>query len=293
MELRHLRYFVAAAQQEHFGRAAARLAIVQPALSRQIGELEEELGVALFERRARGVRLTAAGRAFLAEAEALLAQAGRAADRARDVGAGREGRLRIGFVDTAAYGPVLSRIFNSFRRHHPDVRLELAADPSLRQGELLREGALDLAFVYHLPPQVSTLATQQVREDRVVLAVPRAHALARRRHVRLAEVRDEAFVWIPRTLSPAYHERVFAACREQGFEPRVVQEGLTDQAILSLVALGAGLSFCLDAAAHQRPAEVELVRVLDLDIRVALTAAWRTDNANPALERLLCGLPGR
>lgn len=287
MELRHLRYFVVAAQLEHFGRAAARLAIVQPALSRQIGELEAELGVSLFERLARGVRLTAAGRVFLAEAEALLARAGQASERVRDVAAGRAGRLRIGFVDTAVYGPALPRLLQAFRRKHPAVRLELTQQTSLEQGERLQESALDVACVYHLPRRVPGLATHRLGEEPIVVAVPAAHPLARRRRVKLVALRDEDFVWIPRTLSPAYHGRVFAACREKGFEPRVVQEGQTDQEILSLVALGVGVSFCLASVVHRKPVEVALVRIADLKIGVQLVAAWRADNGNPSLAAFL------
>jgi DNA-binding transcriptional LysR family regulator len=291
MEMRHLRYFVAAAHLEHFGKAAARLSIVQPALSRQIGELEAELGVILFERLPRGVRLTAAGRVFLSEAESLLAHAGHATQRARDTASGRSGRLRIGFVDTAVYAPTLPRLFHAFRRRHPAVRLALASHPSLRQGELLREGALDLALVYHEPVAVRSLATRRLATEKIVLAIPATNPLARRRRVSLAEIAGKDLVWIPRTLSPIYYDRIFTACREKGFEPRIVQEASTDQAILSLVALGVGLSFCVASAAHHRPAGVVLRPIADLDFAVHLTAAWRTINSNPSLELFLSLLP--
>lgn len=287
MELRHLRYFVATAQLEHFGRAAARLAIVQPALSKQIRELEDEIGTPLFERLPRGVRLTAAGRAFLHEASALLAQIGLAAQHARDVGAGKTGRLRVGFVDTTIYHPALPRIIRDFRQQFPNVQLDLVQQTSLAQAELLRTGSIDVGFVYHQPANVTGLASHPLFTERIVLAVPRTHRFATRHRVRLEELRDESFVWIPCAVSPPFYDGVFVACQKHGFTPRIVQEGHTDTTILSLVATGVGLSFCVASTAHRKPGEVVLVNVPDLPLTVRLDAIWRTDNVNPALPRFL------
>ena len=287
MELRHLRYFVVTAQLEHFGRAAARLSIVQPALSKQIRELEAEIGTPLFERLSRGVRLTAAGRAFLHEATALLAQVNQAAQRARDVGHGKAGRLRVGFVDTTIYHPALPRIIHDFRRQFPAVQLDLVQQPSLAQGELLRAGSIDVGFVYHQPANLPQLASHPLDTEKIVLAVPRTHRFAARRQVRLAELRDEPFVWIPRAVSPPFYDGVFAACQKHGFAPRIVQEGHTDLTILSLVATGVGLTFCVASTAHRKPREVALVHLPDLKLAVRLDAVWRTDHANPALPHFL------
>lgn len=287
MEFRHLRSFVTAGRLEHFGRAAARLAIVQPALSRQIQELEEEIGTPLFERLPRGVRLTAAGRLFLAEAEALLAQASGALERARDAGAGRIGRLRIGYVDTSIYHPVLPGLLQRFRGQFPGVQLELVQQTSVAQADSLRNGAIDAGFVYHLPAHQPSLGTHRLLTEKILLAVPASHRLGGRQRLRLAELRDEDFVWIPRAVSPPFYDAVLAACRRAGFEPRVVQEGLSDLAILSLVAAGAGLTFCVASAEHRKPQDVALVRVTDLRLTVHLTAIWRTDNLNPALPHFL------
>lgn len=283
MELRHLQSFVAAGQLEHFGRAAERLAIVQPALSKHIRQLEEEIGAPLFTRLPRGVRLTEAGRHFLHEADLLLAQAKRAVQSTREVGAGRAGRLRIGYVDTAIYHPAVPRLLQDFRRRFPAVQLDLAQHTSQAQAELLRSGALDVGFVYHEPSRLPTLARRRLLSEAVQLAVPATHPLATRRRAKLADLRDEDFVWIPRAISPAFYDAVFAACRRQGFEPRVVQEGQTDQAILSLVGAGVGIGFCLASAIHRKPADVAIVPVAQLDLTVHLTAVWRTDHHNPAL----------
>lgn len=287
MELRHLRYFVATAQLEHFGRAAERLAIVQPALSKQIRELEDEIGTPLFERLPRGVRLTAAGRAFLHEATTLLTQVEQAAQRARDVGQGKTGRLRVGFVDTTIYHPALPRIIHDFRRQFPAVQLDLVQQPSLVQGDLLRADAIDIGFVYHRPAGLPQLASHLLVTEKIVLAAPATHRFATRRRVRLAELRDESFVWIPRALSPPFYDQVLGACQRQGFVPRIVQEGHTDTTILSLVATGVGLTFCVASTTHRKPADVALVQVADLNVSVNLEAVWRTDNSNPALAHFL------
>lgn len=287
MELRHLRYFVVTAQLEHFGRAAARLSIVQPALSKQIRELEAEIGTPLFERLPRGVRLTAAGRAFLQDATALLGQVGLAAQRARDVGEGKIGRLRIGFVDTSIYHPTLPRIIHDFRRQYPAVLLDLVQQTSLQQSESLRTDSIDVGFVYHRPTGLPQLASHPLVIEKTMLAVPTTHRFARRRQVRLAGLRDENFVWIPRALSPPFYDRVLAACERHGFAPRIVQESTTDATGLSLVATGVGITFSVASTVHRKPPDVTLVHVADLDVSFCLEAVWRTDNLNPALAHFL------
>lgn len=293
MELRHLRSFAVTAELEHFGRAATRLGIVQPALSKQMRELEAFLGTPLFTRLPRGVRLTTAGRAFLDDTQKLLRSVELAAERARAVGRGQAGHLRIGFVDTALYHSELPRLFERFRHLHPGVQLELLQHPSRIQGEMLRQGELDVAFLFHRPAQFPALATRGLAREAILLAVPRRHRLARRRTVGLGELRDEAFVWIPRALSPPFHEAVFAACQRCGFTPHIVQEGETDLTILSLVAAGVGLSFCVASAAHRKPREVALIPISNLGLTMHLEAAWRTDHTNPALPHFLELLPRR
>ncbi|HLP03420.1 MAG TPA: LysR substrate-binding domain-containing protein [Opitutaceae bacterium] len=287
MELRHLRSFLVAAELEHFGRAAQRLHIVQPALSRQIRELEAELRVALFERLPRGVCLTAAGRAFGDDARILLADADRAAEHARQVAAGLVGALAVGFVDTAVHAPALPRLLDAFRRTHPTVRLALREQTSLEQAELLRRGALDIGFVYHRPAPPPRFGHHRLLTERIVLAVPAKHRLARRRSIRLAELREEAFVWIPESLSPAYSDLVYRACAASGFRPRVVQEGDSEGALLAMVAAGAGLTFCLRSARYRLPPEVVLVALPEMTTPVHLGAVWREDNTNPTLPSFL------
>src|SRR6516164_8431503 len=148
VELRHLRYFLAVGEEEHFGRAAERLHVVQPALTRQVRQLEEEIGCALFQRLKRGVRLTEAGRSFLEETRRLLADLGRSVDRTQLIAQGKVGRLRVGFSDTATYSGELSSILHDFRARWPDVRLALFPSSSVVAGEQLRRQEVDVAFVW-------------------------------------------------------------------------------------------------------------------------------------------------
>lgn len=283
MELRHLRSFLVAAETEHFGRAAARLHVVQPALSKQMRELETEIGAALFERLPRGVRLTAAGREFAGQARVLLDQLASAVAAARDTAAGRRGRLFIGHVDTALHAPLLPKLFAGFQRTHPGVTLELLQHTSLQQADLLRKGTIDLAFAYHRPDRLGDLAERPVLTDKVVLAVPPAHRLARKRTVAWPDLRRESFVWIPRDLSPAYHDLVFSTCRRHGFQPKIVQESRSDSALLSLVQAGTGLTFCLASTRHRRPQGVVLLNLREPLPPFTLSAYWRSGNDNPAL----------
>lgn len=254
-------------------------------------ELERAVGTALFERLPRGVRLTAAGRAYLDDARRILGEVERAAMRARETAAGQEGTLRVGFVETTVYHPRLPGVIAKFRRAHPRVRLELVQQPSAVLGEMIRAEALDLAFVFHPPENLPALQHRPIVREAVRLALPRMHPLAARRRIALSELRDEEFVWIPRSVSPIFHDRVVASCQRAGFTPRVVQEGASDTAILSLVAVGAGLSFCVESSAHRCPREVVLKPVHGLDVDFLLQTIWRSDSRAPALAALLALLP--
>jgi DNA-binding transcriptional LysR family regulator len=214
VELRHLRYFVAVGEEEHFGRAAERLHVVQPALTRQVRQLEEELECALFERLKRGVRLTEAGKSFLEEARRLLSDLGYGIDRTRLVAQGQVGRLRIGFSDTATYSGELPSILRDFRARWPDVRLELFPSSSVVAGEQLRRQEVDVAFVYVIPTDLRDLKTHTISVERWVLALPQAHPLVNSKRVKLGDLKREPFVWFPRAVAPPLHDLVLSATRQ-------------------------------------------------------------------------------
>ena len=251
MELRHLRYAIAIADELHFGRAARRLHIAQPPLSQQIKQLEDEIGARLFDRAHRRVRVTDAGAAFLAEARRTLASAERAADAARRAARGEIGRLAIGYVGSVAY-QLLPASVRAFRKRAPDVTLALEEMSSSEQSRALAAGALDVGFMRRPPPIEPGLIGTVVRREPIVLALPRDHALAAVRVLRLRELAREPFVVFPARPRPSWADVAIDLCRRAGFEPRIAQEAIEMQSALSLVAAGIGVSLV--------PASVRAVR---------------------------------
>src|SRR6266511_4136456 len=175
MELRHLRYFVAVGEEQHYGHAAERLRIAQPALSRQIQDLEEEIGFKLFDRLSRGVKISAAGKLFLEDARRILQQVDEATMRARRVAYGQSGTLRVGFVESISWHGVVPDSFRYFREHHPDVELHLKPLSSLEQIYAVRSGQLDAGFVFTIANTDQELAVLEVAVLGLVLAAPKGH----------------------------------------------------------------------------------------------------------------------
>ncbi|MGH3328771.1 MAG: LysR substrate-binding domain-containing protein [Streptomycetales bacterium] len=241
MELRHLRYFLAVAQELHFGRAAEQLHIVQPALSKQIAALEREVGVRLLERTKRSVRLTQAGAVFLGEARQVLAHANLAAEHARAAGRGERGVLVIGFIPPAL-NSVLPPALRAHRLRYPDVRLVLRESPNRVAVDGVLSSQLHLAFV-RLPIEDTALCCETVLEEPVMLAVPDDHELADLEEIPLAALADEAFVMIPRSQEQVLHDYYIALCLQAGFSPRIVHEVNHLLVAVGLVAGGVGVAF--------------------------------------------------
>jgi DNA-binding transcriptional LysR family regulator len=284
MELRHLRYFLAVGEEQHYGRAAHRLRVAQPALSRQIQDLEEELGYKLFERLPRGVKLSAAGKLFLEDARRILQDVSQAAERAGRVARGRAGTLRIGFTENASWRGVVPESFQRFRSLQPDVELQLQPSSSLEQLEAIRSGRLDAGFVFNMPEADPELGLLPVAVQHIELAAPRGHALTRLRKIRLRDLSGANFVWFPRRESPALYDRLMRECFRGGLKaPRIVQEGLDEATILSLVATGLGVGWVLGTARWRCPKSVVIMTVVDLNVPLPLALAWRTDNTSPLL----------
>jgi len=240
VELRHLRYFVTVAETLHFGRAAEQLHIAQPPLSQQIRRLEAELGVRLLQRTSRRVGLTDAGRLFLVEARRTLTQADRAAKVAVRAYRGELGRLTIGYMASAKLS-VFPRVLPAFRERYPDVHLVLQILAPREQFQRLRAGRLDVGFV-RLPARDRRLAIVPVFREPLVAVLPKRHAFARQRTVSLRSLREETFVLFPREHSPGYYDSLMEICRQSNVEPKLVQESEKLQTIVSLVAMGRGVS---------------------------------------------------
>ncbi|HXB54245.1 MAG TPA: LysR family transcriptional regulator [Vicinamibacteria bacterium] len=288
MELRHLRYFVAVGEEQHYGRAAERLRVAQPALSRQIQDLEGEVGFQLFDRLPRGVRLSAAGKTFLEEARLILQQVNEATIRAGRVARGLAGTLRVGFTESASWHGVVPASFLRFRRGQPDAELQLQPLSSLEQVDAVRSGRLDAGFVFNMPKTDPELDQIQVASQRLVLAAPKRHPLAKPKTLRLRDLTDAVFVWFPRRQSPAYYDRLMQACSRGGLKaPRIVQEAVDQATLLSLVACGLGVAFVSDATRWRCPKDVALRPVVDMHLPIAFSLVWRKDSASPLLARFV------
>jgi DNA-binding transcriptional LysR family regulator len=291
MELRHLRYFVAIGEEQHYGRAARRLRVAQPALSRQIQDLEEELGFKLFERLPRGVKLSTAGKLFLEDARRILQELSEAAVRADRVARGRSGTLRVGFAENASWHGVVPDSFRRFREQRPEAELQLQPAPSLAQLEAIRSGRLDAGFVNFMPKADAELDQLPVVINHIDLAVPKRHPLTKIKKLRLRDLTDAPFVWFPRRDSPAFYDRLMHECYRGGLKsPRIVQEGLNEATILSLVSTGLGVGWVLGTARWRCPESVVILSVVDLNMPLTLALAWRRDNASPLLENFIADL---
>ena len=240
MEFRHLRYFLVLAEELHFGRAARRLAISQPPLSLNIQQLEASVGALLLTRSSKSVQLTAAGRAFVPRARALLDQAHEAANHARDVGQGMAGSLAIGFAGTMLYSG-LPEILARFQAQHPLLRVMLKEMSSSEQLVELVHDRLDFGFVHttRVPPELSQIL---VASQPFVCCLPAGHALARKRVVGLKSLEGEAFAVVSRTVSPDYHDRILQTCLDAGFYPEVRYELRHWLSVVSLVSQGMGVA---------------------------------------------------
>jgi DNA-binding transcriptional LysR family regulator len=284
MELRHLRYFVGVGEEQHFGRAAKRLFVVQPALSRQIQDLERELGFQLFDRLPRGVRLTAAGKLFLGDARRILQEATEATARAARVARGQSGTLRVGFTENASWHGVVPESFRQFRDMHPDAELQLQPSPSSIQLDGIQSGRLDAGFVFNMPSADPELDRLPVTIQHIELALPAGHDLTKLKVLRLRDLTEVPFVWFPRRESPALYDRLMRACYRGGLKsPHIVQEGLDEATILSLVATGLGAGWVLGTARWRCPKSVVIASVVDLNVPLPLVLAWRKDNKSPLL----------
>ena len=288
MELRHLRYFVAVGEEQHYGRGAQRLRVAQPALSRQIQDLEEEVGFKLFDRLSRGVKLSTAGKLFLEEARRILQQVDDATRRARRVASGQSGTLRAGFIESMSWHGVVPDSFRQFRERQLDAELQIKPLSSLEQIQTVRSGQLDAGFVFAIANIDRELAQLDIALVNLMLAVPKGHPLAKSKALRLRELSSASFIWFPRRESPLFYDRLMHACFRGGLKsPRIVQEGLNEATILSLVSCGLGVAFVSSATRWRCPESVVLVSVTDLKLPLPFALIWRKDNDSPLLARFV------
>jgi DNA-binding transcriptional LysR family regulator len=241
MELRHLRYFVAVAEERNITRAAVRLRVAQPALSRQLSDLENEVGVKLLERGRHGVTMTTAGREFPRRAKSVLADAARAADAARIAGGAIAGRLTLGFP-TGLHLDHLSPVIRAFRETNPRAEFNFTHGLPAAQLKGLRDGSLDIAFV-NLPGPLNGMEHCVVWRVPFEVVMPETHRLARRKSLEFKDLAGEDFVFCTRESRPEFYDEFFRRCSNAGFRPQVAQEvGGYPTTMLALIGLGVGLS---------------------------------------------------
>ena len=249
IELRHLRYFVAVAEELHFGRAAKRVGIAQPPLSQQIKRLERLLKVTLFLRTSRRVELTDAGKTLLHESRLVLDAMERSVGRTRRTAAGELGTLAISFAESVMFQELPSLI-REFRKLYPQIRLDLRELSTGAQLEALRSGDLDIGFVRDPAPDPNLLF-EAIASEPLVLALSSSHPLVQsQQQIRLVDLADENFVLFPREVAPGLYDQVMALCRRAGFAPRVIQESRERPTTINLVEAGVGVTI-LPAPPHR------------------------------------------
>ncbi len=287
MELRHLRYFLAIAENKGFVKASSTLHIAQPALSRQIHDLEEELGVVLFERSKSGVTLTFPGECFFKDVQRIFTILEEAQARARRAQSGYSGALSIGVVESFAWHEAITQSLKNFQHQYPEVALNVALMSSPEQLAAIRDERLSAGFFFDRNPEDETFEGIEVLTTRAVLAVPEGSRFAAHPPEHLADLRDEDFVFIRRAQNPLHYDRIIHACHSAGLTPRIVQSGTTDSSNLSLVAAGLGLSIVPAATESRKPKSVVLVPVGDLHVVTTMELVWRRDSHLPALKNFV------
>jgi len=279
-EIRHLIYFREVAQQLHFRRAAESLGVAQPALSRQIVQLEEALGAPLFLRSRRRVELTAAGRYLAGNVEPLLKQISRLPIDVQAIAGGHSGSLKVGFTGLAM-ATVLPAVLREFQRQRPDVRVELNESPTAAQVAALRSGDIACGFL-HPDSLPEGFQFRQLLKERNGIVLPAEHPLARRRSLRLRDLAEVPFVLFPRENNPSFYDRTLAAFATAGVTPNIVEEIWPRANAVGLVRSGIGITLMCPSEANNLPAEVIFKSLQGPTPESRLALAWRDSTDNPA-----------
>lgn len=286
MELRHLRYFIAVAEELHFGRAAEQLGISQPPLSQQIQAMEEELGVRLFERTNRRVALSEVGRLFLPEARQVLAQLEQAVAVARRAQRGELGELKVGFTSSAPFTSTIPRAIRAFRQACPEVHLDLRELSSRGVAEAVHEGRLQVGVLRPLAPLPEELVALELFAEPLVVVLPVGHPLAGGADgVRLAELGEEPFVFFPRSFGTGLYDQLLELARAAGFVPRIVQEASEAMTLIGLVATGLGVTVLPASFSRMRIDGVVCRTLLDAGATTAVWLVRRRDEDSPLVRR--------
>lgn len=285
MELRHLRYFVTVAEELHFGRAATRLAIVQPSLSQQIRQLEDELGFPLLYRTKRYVELTDAGKVFLAEARQVLTQVREAKRTAQRAYRGEVGRLVVGYISSSTYDllPLMLRIY---RERFPAVEVALRELTTQEQLRALEEEYIQVGLL-RLPISAPLIHVEVVRREPIVCVLPEEHPLATRERIAVSLLAQEPFVLQASQRAAGYTAQLLQLCLSSGFSPNVIQEVTEMHTIVSLVAAGMGVSLVPLSAQNIRSQGVVYRELEGTATLTEMAVAWRHDTQSALVQNFL------
>ena len=286
MELRHLRYFVAVAEELNFTRAAGKLHIAQPPLSQQVRALEAELGAALFLRTHHHVELTAAGRQLLRDARDILARAEDAAGKVRRTAQGEEGELRLGFVSTAMYADAVPQLLRDFRSRHPAVALRLEQLSTGQQVQALLARHIDAGFI-RPPVTEPRLVRRTITREALMLALPASHAQAQARRVRLQAMAGEPWVMISREMGAGFYQQTFDLCVQAGFTPQVTMEVGEIQTMVGLIAAGFGVGLVPSAITSLRRRGAVYVPLASPRATTEICVAYVRDHPSAVLRNFL------
>lgn len=288
MELRQLRYFLAVVEAGAISAASRQIHVAQPALTRQIRLLEEDLETRLFDRHARGVQLTVTGHALAREAQDILDRHDQIKERLKALGQGQTGKLSLGITVTQLWDPQIARLLSKYRRLYNGVAFEVFPLLSGPQLDRLRQDKLDVGILYLDDDAHPGLETCLLHLDHLVLAVPEASAWAKSPPTSLDDVKDADFIWGFRRASPPYHDRMMQHFRNNNFNPRIVQYGAGNIAILSMVSAGLGLSIVPATSSWHPIPGIRFLSLPELDrCDMPLRLAWKPDNDSPTLTNFI------
>lgn len=285
MDFRQLRYFLMLAEELHFGRAAEKLFIVQPALTKQIKGLEEDLKVTLFKRNKRKVALTSAGKYFQTEVQQLVDKLDRVKTQTRMVQEGSKGELRIGYVGSCIH-TFLPDLLTLLHEQTPHIQTYLNEMTSSSQRIAIENGDLDIAFLRNpLPNQA--LGQHLVFSETFSLILPEQHPIDGQNFKGIEQLRDEKFILPPKNDGELYYQLQLGICEKAGFTPIIAHETVHGHTVLNLVDHGLGITFLPSSFQHVTTANVKFIELRDIPQRAEITAVWNLQNPNPSLEKFL------
>ncbi|MCS2608095.1 LysR family transcriptional regulator [Halomonas dongshanensis] len=286
MDFKRLKYFQMVAEEGSITSAAKRLPLAQPALTRQLQLLEEEVGATLLTRSRNGIRLTVAGHSFYRETRKLLINFEEVKRNTRRIADGQLGQLHLGVTVMHLWVPQITGLLNCFRERYPEVSLKVDSMLSGPQVEAIRQQNLDAGILF-FPPDDDVLCSHCLYEDHLVLVASENSHLAKKPPRKLSELSHEEFIWFDRSATPTYHDKLIHAFQRAEFTPHVVQEGADNATMLCLVAAGMGCTILPAMTMTGAPRGVVSHRISDLDMTLPLMLVWRRDSGLSAVHKLI------